>query len=75
MILAREVWEAWGHLAVFTDPLTECQSLPQAVPRRPPEEALEEKHGPAGDGLADVACPNCGDPRPVHRAAGSSTAC
>ena len=24
VILAREVWEASGHVATFTDPLTEC---------------------------------------------------
>src|SRR6516225_5642546 len=46
VILAREVWEASGHVTNFTDPLTE---------------AYEEKHGhvPAG-GLDDIACPNCG---------------
>ena len=26
VILAREVWEASGHVATFSDPLTECTS-------------------------------------------------
>ena len=26
VILAREVWEASGHVTEFVDPLTECQS-------------------------------------------------
>ncbi len=30
-ILPRQTWEASGHVATFSDPLTECQ-LPQALP-------------------------------------------
>ncbi|NVI91654.1 glycine--tRNA ligase [Actinomadura sp. BRA 177] len=61
VILAREVWEASGHVQAFVDPLTECQSCHKRFRADHLEEAYEEKHGraPAG-GLADVSCPNCG---------------
>ena len=62
VILAREVWEASGHVTEFVDPLTECQSCHKRF--RPDHliEAYQDKHDgkePAG-GLADLACPNCG---------------
>ena len=62
VILAREVWEASGHVATFTDPLTECLSLPQAVPRRPPASRRTRRSTatPGAAGLDDVNCPNCG---------------
>src|SRR5690606_17122381 len=61
VILAREVWEASGHVQAFVDPLTECQSCHKRFRADHLIEAYEEKHGkePAG-GLADLACPNCG---------------
>ena len=61
VILAREVWEASGHVATFTDPLTECLNCHHRFRADHLIEAYEEKHGhePAG-GLADVNCPNCG---------------
>jgi glycyl-tRNA synthetase len=61
VILAREVWEASGHVTNFTDPLTECQSCHKRYRADHLIEAYEEKHGhvPAG-GLDDIACPNCG---------------
>jgi glycyl-tRNA synthetase len=61
VILAREVWEASGHVATFTDPLTECLNCHNRFRADHLLEAYEEKHGhaPAG-GLADVNCPNCG---------------
>ncbi|MEU3162976.1 glycine--tRNA ligase [Streptosporangium sp. NPDC006930] len=61
VILAREVWQASGHVETFTDPLTECQSCHKRYRADHLEEAYTEKHGkqPAG-GLADIACPNCG---------------
>ncbi|MFF5110856.1 glycine--tRNA ligase [Streptosporangium sp. NPDC000095] len=61
VILAREVWQASGHVETFTDPLTECQSCHKRYRADHLEEAYAEKHGkqPAG-GLADIACPNCG---------------
>jgi glycyl-tRNA synthetase len=61
VILAREVWEASGHVATFTDPLTECLSCHKRFRADHLLEAYEEKHGHApADGLADVNCPNCG---------------
>jgi glycyl-tRNA synthetase len=46
VILAREVWEASGHVATFTDHL---------------EEEYEAKKGRAPEnGLADIVCANCG---------------
>ena len=61
VILAREVWEASGHVATFTDPLTECLNCHQRFRADHLIEAYEEKHGhvPAG-GLDDINCPNCG---------------
>ncbi|QKW34963.1 glycine--tRNA ligase [Actinomadura sp. NAK00032] len=61
VILAREVWEASGHVQAFVDPLTECQSCHKRFRADHLEEAYEEKHGrPPAAGLADITCPNCG---------------
>ncbi|MFA1550083.1 glycine--tRNA ligase [Actinomadura chokoriensis] len=61
VILAREVWEASGHVQAFVDPLTECQSCHKRFRADHLEEAYEEKHGrPPAGGLADIGCPNCG---------------
>ena len=61
VILAREVWEASGHVTEFVDPLTECQSCHQRFRADQLLEAYTEKHGhPPEDGLASLACPNCG---------------
>ena len=61
VILAREVWEASGHVTEFTDPLIECLSCHKRFRADHLEEAYEDKHGhPPARGLADVACPNCG---------------
>src|ERR1700761_5406149 len=61
VILAREVWEASGHVATFTDPLTECLNCHKRFRADHLLEAYEEKHGhPATAGLEDVNCPNCG---------------
>ena len=61
VILAREVWEASGHVTNFTDPLTECQACHKRYRADHLLEQYEEKHGhPAEHGLADIACPNCG---------------
>ncbi|HXC85653.1 MAG TPA: glycine--tRNA ligase [Trebonia sp.] len=61
VILAREVWEASGHVTNFVDPLTECQSCHKRFRADHLIESYEGKHGhlPA-DGLADIPCPNCG---------------
>ncbi len=61
VILAREVWEASGHVTNFVDPLTECQACHKRFRADHLIEAYEEKHGhPPENGLADIACPNCG---------------
>src|SRR5437868_7377280 len=61
VILAREVWEASGHVQAFVDPLTECQSCHKRFRADHLEEAYEEKHNrPPANGLADISCPNCG---------------
>jgi glycyl-tRNA synthetase len=61
VILAREVWEASGHVATFTDPLTECLNCHHRFRADHLLEGYEEKHGRApADGLSDVNCPNCG---------------
>ena len=61
VILAREVWEASGHVKEFTDPLTECLSCHKRYRADHLEEAYEAKHKhPPEHGLADVNCPNCG---------------
>jgi glycyl-tRNA synthetase len=61
VILAPEVWEASGHVTQFVDPLTECQSCHKRYRADHLIEGYEEKHGhPPENGLADLACPNCG---------------
>jgi glycyl-tRNA synthetase len=61
VILAREVWEASGHVTEFVDPLTECQSCHKRFRADHLIESYEEKHGHApAEGLDLVACPNCG---------------
>jgi glycyl-tRNA synthetase len=61
VILAREVWQASGHVTEFVDPLIECQSCHKRFRADHLEEAYEEKHGhPPEHGLADITCPNCG---------------
>ena len=61
VILAPEVWQASGHITKFVDPLTECQSCHKRFRADHLIEAYADKHGhePA-DGLASLACPNCG---------------
>ncbi|MDD6792914.1 MAG: glycine--tRNA ligase [Thermobifida fusca] len=61
VILAREVWEASGHVDAFVDPLTECQSCHKRFRADHLTEAYEAKHGkPPANGLADLNCPHCG---------------
>jgi glycyl-tRNA synthetase len=62
VILAREVWEASGHITEFVDPLTECMSCHKRFRADHLIEAYEAKHGhPPESGLADLTCPNCGN--------------
>jgi glycyl-tRNA synthetase len=61
VILAREVWEASGHVKEFVDPLTECLSCHKRFRADQLAEAYEAKRGHAPEhGLADITCPNCG---------------
>jgi glycyl-tRNA synthetase len=55
VILAREVWETSGHVATFSDPLTECTSCH----KRFRADHLEEAQ--PGKALSEIACPNCGN--------------
>jgi glycyl-tRNA synthetase len=61
VILPTRTWEASGHIATFSDPLTECQSCHKRFRADHLEEEFEERKGRAPEnGLADIACPNCG---------------
>jgi len=61
IILPKKVWEASGHVATFTDPLTECLSCHKRFRADHLEEEFVAKKGrqPEG-GLAEIPCPNCG---------------
>jgi glycyl-tRNA synthetase len=61
VILARQVWQASGHIAEFVDPLTECQFCHKRFRADQLEEAYEHKHGHPINSLADLTCPNCGN--------------
>src|SRR5690349_5276945 len=63
VILPRQTWEASGHVATFTDPLTECQSCHKRFRADHLQEAYAEKKGiedPDTVDLTTLACPNCG---------------
>ncbi|WGD38571.1 glycine--tRNA ligase [Lysinibacter sp. HNR] len=61
VILPRQVWEASGHVEVFSDPLVECTSCHKRYRADHLEEEYEEKKGRAPEnGLADIVCVNCG---------------
>jgi glycyl-tRNA synthetase len=61
VILPRQVWIASGHVGVFTDPLTECTSCHKRFRADHLIEAYIEKKGREPEnGIADLACPNCG---------------
>ena len=61
VILAKEVWEASGHVATFSDPLTECTACHKRYRADHLEEAYEAKHKKAPSSLADINCPACGN--------------
>jgi len=62
VILPRQVWEASGHVEVFSDPLVECQSCHRRFREDHLVEEFEERKGRAPEGgLAGVPCPNCGN--------------
>lgn len=61
VILPKQVWEASGHVEVFSDPLVECTSCHKRYREDHLLEQYEEKKGrPAENGLADINCANCG---------------
>jgi len=60
VILPRQVWEASGHVEVFTDPLVECQSCHRRYRADTLEEEFAEKKGRPATSLAEIACANCG---------------
>jgi glycyl-tRNA synthetase len=71
VVLPPAVWEASGHVATFTDPLTECTNCHKRFRAdHLIEEFAERKGREPENGLADIACPNCGqrntwtEPRP-----------
>ena len=73
VILAPQVWEASGHVATFSDPLTECTNCHRRYRADHLEEEFEARKGRAPEGgLAEVTCPNCGvrgqwtEPRQFH---------
>lgn len=61
VILPKQVWEASGHVEVFSDPLVECLQCHKRQREDHLIEAYEEKHGkePA-NGMADIVCVHCG---------------
>ncbi|UBH04579.1 glycine--tRNA ligase [Leucobacter sp. Psy1] len=61
VILPKQVWEASGHVEVFSDPLVECKNCHKREREDHLIEAFEEKKGRAPkDGLAEIVCKNCG---------------
>ncbi|MGA0210458.1 MAG: glycine--tRNA ligase, partial [Pontimonas sp.] len=61
VILPKAVWEASGHVEVFSDPLVECLSCHKRYRADHLLEEFEEKKGRAPvNGLGDIACPHCG---------------
>src|SRR5687768_5917251 len=62
VILPRKVWEASGHVEVFSDPLVECTNCHKRFREDHLVEEFEEKKGrPPEGGIDGIACPNCGN--------------
>ncbi|MGY0231571.1 glycine--tRNA ligase [Longispora urticae] len=61
VILARDVWAASGHIAEFTDPLTECQSCHKRFRADHLEEEFAARYPEKDFVLSDQNCPNCGN--------------
>ncbi|HWU47761.1 MAG TPA: glycine--tRNA ligase [Humibacter sp.] len=61
VILPKQVWEASGHVGVFSDPLVECLNCHKRYREDHMLEDFQAKKGrePEG-GMAEIACPNCG---------------
>ena len=63
IILPTAVWQASGHVQVFSDPLTESLITHKRYRADHLLEAYEEKHGhPPANGLADIRDPETGQP-------------
>ncbi len=63
IILPRRTWEASGHVATFSDPLTECQSCHKRFRADHLTEEYAERNGladPDEVDLSKLACPHCG---------------
>jgi glycyl-tRNA synthetase len=60
VILAPQVWEASGHVATFSDPLTECTHCHFRFRADNLEEDFEARKGRKPEGLTEIPCPNCG---------------
>jgi glycyl-tRNA synthetase len=61
VILPRQVWEASGHVEVFSDPLVECTNCHKRFRADTLIEEFEGRKGrPPAGGLAGVPCTNCG---------------
>jgi glycyl-tRNA synthetase len=61
VVMPPKVWEASGHVATFSDPLTECTNCHHRYRADHLEEEFEARKGRAPAGLADIPCPNCGN--------------
>jgi glycyl-tRNA synthetase len=63
VILPRRVWEASGHVEVFSDPLVECTNCHKRHRQDHLQEAYAEKKGivdPDAVPMSEVVCPDCG---------------
>ena len=70
VILAREVWEASGHVKEFVDPLTECQSCHKRFRADHLDRGVRGEARPAaGERPGRHRLPELRHPRRVHRAA------
>ena len=61
VILARQVWEASGHIDAFVDPLTECTKCHKRFRADHLEEAFLAKKPDGEFSLKELNCPNCGN--------------
>ena len=63
VILPRRVWEASGHVDVFTDPLIECTNCHKRQRQDHLQEAYALKKGiddPDTVPMSEIGCPECG---------------
>ncbi|QBJ98507.1 glycine--tRNA ligase [Rhodococcus sp. ABRD24] len=63
VILPRQVWEASGHVEVFSDPLVECLNCHKRHRQDHLQESYAEKNkldDPDAVQMTEVVCPDCG---------------